>query len=693
MWNNQGGLPFSIQGIDQSYWISGGLPYNPPQQVVPQVQLRPLVQQAAVVAAGYLILELQNSAQKNPLRVFLYNQASQNGYVNQKFGQMYVGVLEYAEYLHVASNGRLGLEQAIQQASQEICAIMTAVAVQEFPALQQACGLDQQAFHEIQRLLQHYGQITAALDRYFAQGMQQPQQGYQNFRGQPQQPMTNQYSPQRHQPQPQQQYNLNTGGGMWGGQAQQAGRRWDDQAPPTSKDQGSLKPRQPRKNVQEEFTSGQPTTSAQPQGGTFDPPSNSFPDPFAHIQGQAPQQPAAPAAPEAPVADELRPAKTSGWTPTFKAGKINLLFNPTTHVLMHKRSSDGTVIEVLARKTPDVNYEQHELDPRFKPKRENNDDEEGKVVPHWDMVANMTDLPADTTESGDGDGEREVKDLPTPKVVKDIAIVHSAHEGKLKAQLQLLSQDVLFKDLDVYEYTYNQVTPFLLPDNLIGTFKSMETVGNLQVLGQHFRQLADRLPAEVFTFINERMTRAVNEALACNMQLEGFGLSSFADDIDELLEAITEEDGYGPDLSNALNTRGAQLFRESCRVLWGDPYGDYMRDALVDVYGDGEEGVALTKKVFSGDDKPHFLVFSEVTQVTHLPWNSNSMDLNYTGAAGAVLESQLPELYKAIKAIFVRSRKHDGVAVRHRTLVTTDGVTIHLHEGWLGTDFYLVSVK
>lgn len=691
MWNNQGGLPFSIQGIDQSFWIAGGLPYQPPAQVVPQVQLRPVVQQAAVVAAGYLILELQNNAQKNPLRVFLYNQSSQNGYANQKFVQMYVGVLEYAEYLHVASNGRVGLEQAIQQASQEICAIMTAVAVQEYPALQQACGLDQQAFGEIQRLLQHYSQITAHLDRFFAQGMQQPQQGYQNMRGQPQQGyQQNQYSPQRHQQQPAPQYNMVNGGGMWGGQAQQNGRRWDDQAAPTSKEQGSLKPRQPRKGVQEEFTTSAPAQPVHSQAPAFEPEANRFPDPFANIKAQ---ETPAPAEPQQPVSDELRPAKTSGWVPTFKAGKINLLFNPTTHVLMHKRTSEGEVIEVLSRKVPDVNYDQHELDPRFKPKRENNDEEEGKIVPHWDLVQNMTDLPPGTTESGDGDGERTVEELPTPRVSKVISVVHSAYEGKLKAQLELLSQDILLKNLDVYEYTYNQVTPFLLPDNLIGTFKSMETVGNLAILGQHFRQLQDRLPADVFSFINERMSAAINEALACNMQLDGFALSSFAHDIDELLEAITEEEGYGPDLANALNTRGAQLFRENCRVLSGDSYGDYLKQTLTDAYGEGEEGVAASKKVLEGENKPHFLVFGEVSQVTHLPWSSDNMELNYTGQAGAVLESQLPELYNAIKAIFGRSRKHDGVAVRHRTLVTIDGVTIHLHEGWLGADFYLVSVK
>lgn len=672
MWNtNNAGLPVSPTELNGQFWVASGLPYQPPQQLIPNVQLSQNMAPLAPLVAGYLVLELQNNAQKNPLRVFLYNLTSQNGYQTQKYQQMFLGIAEYAEYIATTQSGRISPEQAIQKAAQEICAIMTAVALQEFPNLAQAINLDQQGLMEAQKLLQHYNAVTQELDRFY-----NPQpQGFQNYRGAPQQgnvasfgTMGNNGGFQQNRGyQPVRQGNpvASQASGMWADNTPPS-RRWDDYKP-TSKDAGgSLKPRSAaRKGVVEDIMLGE-----QPQNN--------------HVVNRAyrsqvqpePVQPAPQAKPQ-PQGPEIRPAATSGWKVDFKQDQpINIVFDPTQFVLMHKRDEQGRVTEYLERKKPGMDYNDHELDPKFKPKAEPLA-ENGEIVPHWDMVASMADVPADV--SVDVSDEAALKDLPTPRVVEELIIAHSAAEAEVKAQATLLGKDILLSDLDVYEFAYNRAMPFLLEDNLIGAFKSLESSTSLLAVRSHLNALQDRVPEALFTEIDRRLTRGVNEALLCNMQIEDFTIDSFMEDLGDLLEVIEQTSKYGDAIASKLDKSASQLVKRCLKVLSGDALTHYLQ----------ELGVTLP----DGEDKPSFLVLAELNHVTHVPWTAAAMKLEFAGIAGAVMESNHPELYKAITHIFRRSRKHVSTSADYsnHSIITADGVTLRLHESWFSTDFYLIS--
>jgi hypothetical protein len=161
-------LPVSATEVNQQYYCAGA-PYQVPfKNAFPDI------------VNGYVIKMLQDSAFKNPLRIFLFNMASANGYQNELYQMLVASTTALAEALAVTTQGN-SQEQLVLNASNEVVACATAMMANQYPSLKNMMGQGIEV--EINRLMsrhQQIGQLIAQVQQQqqsFAQPQPQGQWG------------------------------------------------------------------------------------------------------------------------------------------------------------------------------------------------------------------------------------------------------------------------------------------------------------------------------------------------------------------------------------------------------------------------------------------------------------------------------------------------------------------------------------
>lgn len=179
------GLPYSANEPNATFYVQGA-PYQIPFQ-----------NQWPAIVNGYVIKLLQDNAQKNCLRCFMFNMASDNAWQNDTFYTMLDTTTRLAEAMSKlpASQGQTQ-EQIVANAANEVTTCFTATIAQNNPMLKQMMGVGIEA--EIQRLLQRQQALAQAVQQL----QQQPQQSFNN-NGWPNNPPQNNSWPGTQQQQPQ----------------------------------------------------------------------------------------------------------------------------------------------------------------------------------------------------------------------------------------------------------------------------------------------------------------------------------------------------------------------------------------------------------------------------------------------------------------------------------------------------------
>lgn len=679
----------------------GGLPSNHGIQLNVNVSVN--MQPYLTYIVGIVIGELETQAHRNPLRMTLYNLCAMNRWQNDDFAGLVLAVAEYAEF-KLATGQQTQPEQQIYTATQELCAIFSATNVPRYPEL--ASMLDQQSQNEVNRLIQLGNQLIAQIDQWSGQGQYQqpaPQQqwGQQQSQYQQQQAWGSQ-SPQGHQQtqwggqsQPQQwgrQQQSNPGQFAMANEPQRANTwsagsyaRGQNQHAPQQPQQnqrqygGIGKARvhnaEPEENLNEEvtFTGGHVERTV--HGRTIMPKaafetrksSRSFPTPHVveEVKAAIPN-------PEEP---EVRYAATSGWKRTFTLERpYGMVYNPNTHVMLHVRYPDGTVLESLEEITEGMEYTNHELKPTF-PKKGNYERAENRPAPRWKEIAEMKTMTEILAEQDTFPGEAAETIVSIDPIRMDnVNLAHSNYEAELLARCAMMKVGIELNEETGLEYRFRSITPVYTEDNVIGVIKALATQDSLKSLADKFstvyRQLGDRL----WTLINDRLTARFNEVLQCNLQLEGWRVDSFADDYLDMSSAILKQ--YGDGLLLALERQSGKIIQGVLDVLKGTDFGLYLEQLAT---ATGQEKEVLNK---------HTLVLSELTSVTHVPWCAHDMEIQMDGSAGAVLETRTPALLEVIQGI-VKRAKQSGEACQ-MYIKTHDNVTLKIYEGYIGKDFYLI---
>lgn len=146
-----------------------------------QVACSPSMQTYIGLVTSLLIAEIQSRVQANPLRMFMFNMYSRNGFQNEEFIELVDIAINYAEVLLMQRRAQ-STDQAIRQAVSEVCAYAACGPVREYPAIQ--AYLNPQMVNEAQQGLQNMSiivrQVMELKSRQMAPqfGMQQMQPGF-----------------------------------------------------------------------------------------------------------------------------------------------------------------------------------------------------------------------------------------------------------------------------------------------------------------------------------------------------------------------------------------------------------------------------------------------------------------------------------------------------------------------------------
>lgn len=200
---NVSNLPVSATAANPQYYCPG-VPYQVPfKNAFPDI------------VNGLVIHVLQEQAGKNPLRTFLFNMASNNGYQNELYTMLVGSTLALAEAFEATTQGNTQ-EQLVLNAAGEVTSCACGMLATQYPALQQMMGQGIEV--EINRLGQRHQQIAALVAQVQQQrNTQQPGFGFQQNHNQS--PFAkNQFS----QPQ---------GANNWPQQQQQQQPQWGQQPP------------------------------------------------------------------------------------------------------------------------------------------------------------------------------------------------------------------------------------------------------------------------------------------------------------------------------------------------------------------------------------------------------------------------------------------------------------------------------
>lgn len=679
-----GYLPVNPERVEGPYY--NGLPMNIPFQ--PQLNVPPHIQQIAGLTMGVLIMVLQDNAQKNPLRTFLFNLASMNNYRNETFEELLVTTLEYVDHLMAIQKYRR-VEDAIDHAAKEVCAIMSSLNVQRFPALQRYIT-DQAMFNDVQGWINRYHQLAWEIQQT-SQAAQPVHQQWQQIGGSfwpaqqqvwpapaLQQPWQSQWQPRtpagqmavgpasHHSYQPAHFPSWGSGSPQRGAPAPAAGltgaleRRSGQgqqslrQAPPAFNRWEKEQPSQQRVEAVQDVRE-----TAKEKGMNY--------DDFYKEDGS-----------------HWRPAFKSGWkkTPSLQQ-PYTPAYDPTKNILYHRRMPDGTVTEVLMEVNDNNEYLLYEMDPTFARRaREGMMGESAKV--DWDQVgkAKTTDEIAEDRarrlkalqELNPDATEDDLPELEEPQTILHILSAASEAEAGLGAAMAYLNLHKELPTKSPLEYAYMLCTPMLADRPVKEELERLLNSKTLSEAGEVLNELSGKIPARIWHYINDRLTQAVNEALEVNLNSPS-RMESFADDAGEVIDFVKENDGEH--IALALAGHARDIIRGSAYVLQGEQLINY-----------------LEKLEFPAENQDQLMerivVFGEFNVTTEVPWFSHEMNVELSGGAAAVLESRLPTLHKAIARIIGRNSRLKGNKPRNNYIVTKDNVRLKVYEGWIGKDFYLI---
>ena len=207
--------PVSSTHVHQERMFTGAphhLPYTP------NINIGYQAHHLIAPCMGFVIKEIQEMAYKTPVRTFVFNLMSQNGYNNQDFINLLITAVEYADYLCHAN--QVNPEKAVEQAARESAAMVSSLYAKRYASTFYN-NMDPATQQEVDRWLQYMNHLKGQIEAHYKRvestrgqvmhpgnnapqyGMpyQQPQyaQPHPNY-GMPQQP---QYAMPYPQPQPQ----------------------------------------------------------------------------------------------------------------------------------------------------------------------------------------------------------------------------------------------------------------------------------------------------------------------------------------------------------------------------------------------------------------------------------------------------------------------------------------------------------
>lgn len=639
-------------------------PQNPP--FVPQLQVPPYMQTFVAYIAGCCAVEIQQTAQNNSMRCFMFNLNSQNNFMNQEFADTVAAACDYIQ-LQIMKRQHSDPGSAAAICVPRVIEMIAAANVYTYPGLQ--AYVPAQSSDAVNQLVQAFRQTGAEITQMkSAQAMQAQQPaGFvqnNNFQQQPQHAPNNFV---RQAP---------TGVSLTG-QGQQASLYGGAPAQgPAVRGPGGRVDRYASKAGQgmEEvsFEAGQPLQQ-----------------PAAIRQAHATHA-------KAPVAKEVAPVKTNNvpaqyadhellnvlqdgsflipavdseeiWRPNAAQPYLPA-YNPSTHLLFHQIFPDGTVGIVVKELTQAMmDWKQHNMGGVF-----------GPAAKVQKMGAkDMDEVWADVKALNHAD---MISDVPPVEGVDEVVPVWIDTEWKLSTSMEAAILNVRLahqaacmkegKDLLAFE-SYGSVLQ-ITSDKEDHTAQLVRLGGVETYVGlaEKLKALKGDIPDSLWYLIDQTMTETINRVLRKNLSL-GIDIERFSDDIGQLFTYVEKK---GSVIFQAFQANQENTIRTALATIPED-----QRKMMDEQLLAGIEGICLT-------------YLTQETSFTVLDCMSHDLEVELQdGLAVAVLDSMVPEIYALVHGIFDRADNVEAEFARH-LILTNDLKVIEVTRGHVGKDFYLMSV-
>lgn len=210
--------------------------------------------------------------------------------------------------------------------------------------------------------------------------------------------------------------------------------------------------------------------------------------------------------------------------------------------------------------------------------------------------------------------------------------------------------------------------------DLITKFQEQDTF--IQVL-RLFEEIVSKTKPTVWSIINKRLTKAVNRMIFQNLSITTVSIDSFYEDYESLIDCLTNK--FGNTILNAFLSHQKDIIKS----IFKDVYEDLKVD-MVDMVFDG--------KTFDDSTKPEVSFICTDYSINYIDMTSFdlSIDLNKSGPS-VVSKEYTPFFYDIVESIMTLTRP-DGFTIHDRTLLrTNDNRVLELTIGYIGGG-YLVTI-
>jgi len=635
-------LPFSPEQVQTPY-LNIGL-NNPPY--VPNYVGNPIVASYAPLIAASAAMLIQQESNRSPLRLFMYNQYSQNNFCNQDFDSLVVAILDYITFEMLTN--RSNPEIIAQDAVPMLVGLLCAVNVKIFPELQRYTT--PQFMQGINNDIMQFDMIARNI-----KGMQQNMGGmYPN----------------------QQQYGLPPRTGYTQPVQNQMPGRWNQSPVPTPMVGNTALFINQSRPV---FEAAAPVTIGGSKYGNDSKvnPAFSTADPL--------KQPFAAREPnviEASVANALREVTVSesgvDWKPT-KADHYFPAYNPVHQVLYYMLDSDNNIVDInlKERTDPIMDYERHSLSTVFgsSPKELSF----ASIDTTLNNIRNgINEINAATELLNDSENDPSI-DKNDPSIVTYVK-KETIAETSLQVAWLIGALDRLQatdKIPDVYR-AYARIA-----EPIVGEKDESDAIKNFGI-SKTFIELREKLDSsvndishELWGMANLKMTDLINRILKQNLSIPKLSIDSFVNDIQDLIEYLGNK--YGTVIQDAFMKHQRDHIAATFQLMYEGIDDELTSDFMTD-----RSFVVAPKITYLASDY----------SLTHLNCTAFELEVELSKETAAVVtETYTPLMHALLDGLFKDVDTHTEHSYFDRHLIrTSDSRVLEATKGYVGENVYLLTL-
>ncbi|ARV77295.1 hypothetical protein FDI21_gp126 [Pseudomonas phage Noxifer] len=353
-----------------------------------------------------------------------------------------------------------------------------------------------------------------------------------------------------------------------------------------------------------------------------------------------------------PAYQALKGADKASWKRTVGSDKpYAAVVNPNTHIVFLAKWVDGIVKEVIVQIEPEMDYLKHEINEELR-RKAMRPIGISVPLPKYALSEDTSVKTIEVTRQALADG------LVKPELLSPVALDGyitgtTDLENETMARNAVISQLDLPADAPVPPHEYITVCMHELQIseecfNDLFAFEKYttptEVVAGLKVLVE-----SGKLPLRYYTFINERLTRAVNDFLADSLALEKVRITDYFADAVEL----------GPYLAAKRGDEYQQVYLGNTQSI----VARCMSVASEETPPDVEGGEPI---------KTYGIVDEYLNFQLGLPSEELST-LNLTNEACLVSPASHPNMVNALHAMIARAKELDNARRMRMRLITSDG--------------------